>query len=167
MLSKCTQWPGSHPARVCCTHSLAGRGLDLGRKEEAGNLNLNPNFQTVNRQPPLTISGGSVSFMPLLHSCWSPRFSVQQKPASPPPRSWALQWAHHPELILPSPSPSHFPRCRSYTGSYPSPSPDRPPHSFSPIKPVSESSLHCSPGPQIPQKKTLKLPPRPLSAFPD
>ena len=36
MLSKCTQWPGSHPARVCCTHSLAGGGLDLGRKEEAG-----------------------------------------------------------------------------------------------------------------------------------
>ena len=130
---------------VCCTHSLASRGLDLSRKEEVRNLNLNPNFQTVNRQTPLvlilslTISGGSVSFMSLLHSCWSSWFSLQQKPASPPPRSWALQWAQHPELILPHPSPSHFPLCSSYTGSYPSPSPDCPPQSFSPIKPVSES----------------------------
>ena len=37
---------------MCCTHSLAGRGLDIRREEEVRNLNLNPNFQTVNQRTP-------------------------------------------------------------------------------------------------------------------
>lgn len=117
------------PARVCCTHSLAGRGLDLERKRFEPNLN--PNFQTVNQQTP--ISFGFFPSLPLFICLFQVSvpfssilfllgLSVEA----------CISSCLEPALPVPGPAPSSFSLYSCFTHFYPPLSPDRHPHS-SPI----------------------------------